>query len=195
MTVFIFIFVVLVAMLGTSRADGQLDVTFGNRGIVLSDTASSAGAVLVLPDGRILVGGAGESGFVISRYNTDGALDTTFGDGGKVTHGFSLRYAAVRALAIQNDGKIVAAGEFWYPPAYSSLLARYTSDGILDLTFGIQGEIVMPVGFNAANLVIQPDGKVLVAEGVEAWIDCGSVTPFQIARYNIDGTLDFTLRE
>jgi hypothetical protein len=57
MTVFIFMFVVLVAMLGTSRAGGQLDLTFGNRGIVLSDSASSAGAVLVLPDGRILVGG------------------------------------------------------------------------------------------------------------------------------------------
>ena len=73
------------------RADGTADTTFGGTGTVFTDVSGQsdrAHAVLIQPDGKILVGGTGGDGphffFVLARYNPDGSLDSTFGNGGKV---------------------------------------------------------------------------------------------------------------
>jgi uncharacterized delta-60 repeat protein len=138
------------------------------------------------------VGGEGEFGFAVARYNPDGTLDTSFGSGGKVSPDESFSYANVRALTVQADGKIIAAGEAISvsPRSFGALLARYASDGTLDATFGNNGKVVTPGDFDASGLAIQPDGKIVVAEGTEGWEDCGDVSKFRISRYYADGSLD-----
>ena len=141
--------------------------SFGSGGIVRTDIrgdADQAEAVAVQPDGKIVVGGlaakvAGSlSDFALARYNADGSLDTSFGSGGIVTTDFGGEDAAV-ALAVQADGKIVAAGSAGDHIA----LARYLPDGTLDSTFGSGGTTVNP-GFGVANgLALTPAGEILLA--------------------------------
>jgi uncharacterized delta-60 repeat protein len=119
-----------------------------------------------------------------------GALDPTFGSGGTVTTNFGNNTnTSAQVLVIQPDGKIVAAGdsENTGSGGYYNL-ARYNADGSLDATFGSKGEV--QTKFNtrvAANaMVLQPDGKILLAGGEII----NSV--FEVVRYNSDGSLDTT---
>lgn len=159
-------------------ADGSLDSTFGNGGIGSSadflGRNGGANSLLVEPNGQILVGGiwTGQpyaSGTEIARFNADGSPDITFGaDNGP----------AAANLAVQADGKILA-GE-------SGIINRYTSNGVLDTTFGVQGALstglAMGGGAHAELLAVQSDGKLLVAG-----TDKGSLV---LALYTPTGTPD-----
>jgi uncharacterized delta-60 repeat protein len=96
--------------------NGSLDTDFNETGIVTTSVGSGiAGADVALQsDGKIVVVGtcveAGKIKFAIIRYNSDGSLDSDFGNGGVVTSLFEASGNTGRAVAIQNDGKIVAAG-------------------------------------------------------------------------------------
>ena len=110
--------VVNLAPASSPAAAADLDPSFGNGGIVLTDVSGGydeARAIAIDPDGRIIVAGVSGTGsgrnFAIARYNADGALDRTFGAGGTVMTDFSGGSDVVWALAIQPDGKILAAGE------------------------------------------------------------------------------------
>src|SRR5262245_7222683 len=116
---------------------GQIDTTFGSGGSVVTSFSSGndlPGAVIVQPDGKILVGGAAATPatskdtpqFALARYTTSGSLDTTFGSGGKVTTKFGKgKSSAVGyAMALQSDGKIILGG---YGNGNSGL-ARYKSN-------------------------------------------------------------------
>jgi uncharacterized delta-60 repeat protein len=115
-----------------------------------------------------------------------GDLDPTFGNGGKVvipTHGL------IYDMAIQQDGKLVAAG---YSTNGFSLI-RCNSDGSLDTTFGNGGfainDFSLPVLSLPTQIVLQPDGKILLG----GWGGASGITiGFALARYNTDGTLDQT---
>jgi uncharacterized delta-60 repeat protein len=169
-------------------ADGQLDPTFGRDGkVTTSFTAgASASAVAVQSDGRIVAAGGAGDDFALARYDTEGALDTTFGTGGRVTTGFT-NGAFANAVAIQSDGRIVAAGV----AGDAFALARYDTEGALDTTFGTDGIVTtnLTSGYDQANgVAIQADGKIVAA---------GLATPgspwrphFALARYRPDGTLD-----
>jgi uncharacterized delta-60 repeat protein len=127
-----------------------------------------------------------------SALAADGELDPTFGTGGKVATSFDLPDASANAIALQADGKIVAAG--WLFNLDGTLgwaVARYNPDGSLDATFDFDGRLRTTFfGFNdvAEAVVIQPDGKILVAGTVEE----GLQSRFAIARYLTDGSLDST---
>ncbi|MEV0170217.1 calcium-binding protein [Streptomyces sp. NPDC050803] len=166
--------------------DGGLDPAFGDGGLVTTsfEAGGAAGQDLALqPDGRIVVAGrAGTSGsdFALARYNTDGSLDTGFGTGGRVTTAFAGE-EEVRGVAVQPDGRIVAAGRTGFDVA----LARYNPDGTLDSGFGTGGRVTTDFGGTleaAHDLVLQPDGKI-VTGGVRS-------TDFNLVRYNTDGSLD-----
>src|SRR5262249_39104501 len=95
------------------RTDGTLDITFGGTGTVFTDVSGQsdrAHAVLIQPDGKIVVAGTGGDGphffFVLARYNANGSLDTTFGNGGKVVTDPSPSgsYNEIWDLALQPDG-------------------------------------------------------------------------------------------
>jgi uncharacterized delta-60 repeat protein len=191
-------------------ARGTLDPSFGNRGKVLADIASSneANAVAVLPDGRIVVGGTAGDDFALLRFTPGGRLDPSFGSGGKVVTTFGVtkqrgcadcesRDSGDKAfsLAVQPDGKIVLAGatdvQGWLGPetyccAFTVALARYDADGSLDSSFGTDGKVVTLFdrccNTYAQDVAIQADGKIAVAGGGGGY--------FALGRYTSDGRLD-----
>ena len=181
--------------------DGDLDSTFGIGGRVSSRFPEITNATLIQHDGKIVVAGsvhatgpAPNADFALVRYNTNGSLDTTFGFHGQVTTDFSGPGDVVRALAIQSDGKIVAAGSAngsYYTADFA--LARYYRDGSLDPTFGIGGKITTDLsgrGDSIHAIAIQADGKIVAAGimGVDPGPDSSGTGT--IVRYNSDGSLD-----
>jgi uncharacterized delta-60 repeat protein len=168
--------ILLIACNLVAAQAGTLDPSFGTGGIVTTDFGDQinsniaiATAVTIQTDGKILVCGGipSSTGFpiaAIARYNTDGTVDTTFGTSGIAT---SLTLGVPMSIALQTDGKIVVAG----PAGGLELnVARFTSTGTLDTTFGTNGIFTTGLNFNAgapfATLVIQSDGKILFADGV-----------------------------
>jgi uncharacterized delta-60 repeat protein len=100
-------------VLARYSSNGQLDRSFGSGGTVAGPGSGALHAVAIEPDGRIVVGGTGASEgghFALGRYAPDGTVDQSFGDAGVLTTDVGGGDAGVRALAIQPDGKIVAAG-------------------------------------------------------------------------------------
>jgi uncharacterized delta-60 repeat protein len=189
-------------------ADGDLDPTFGTGGMVMTDINRStdlANAVAVQSDGKLVVVGqtyknndyTGED-FVVTRYNTDGTLDTTFGRGGKVRTDFPGLAAVPSSVVIQPDGKIVVAGGAF--PLFTFLgnfeLVRYNPNGSLDRSFGNGGIVTttFPEGSYANAVALQSDGKIIAAGTVFVNFIPGesSDTDFALARYNADGTPDAT---
>lgn len=201
--------VALTALTGIAQAaPGGLDPTFGIGGRVTTDfnlSTDIANAVAVQPDGKIVVGGftytnndfSGED-FALARYNTDGSLDTSFGTNGRVTTDFPGLAAEIGAIVVQPDGKILVAGAAF--PLFAFLgnfeLARYNPDGSLDAGFGDGGIVttVFPHGSAASALALQPDGKIIAAgtDFVNFSSEASSDTDFAIARYEPDGTPDFS---
>jgi uncharacterized delta-60 repeat protein len=117
LSIFAAVFGVLMFTAGTAgAAAGMLDPTFGTGGRVSTSIGTMAAygyCMSVQPDGKILVGGTTGDGswdFALARYNSNGTLDLTFDNDGKVTTNFvGLDVAA--AIAVQPDGKIILAGE------------------------------------------------------------------------------------
>ncbi|MGX1674079.1 calcium-binding protein [Streptomyces sp. NPDC055400] len=168
-------------------SEGNPDPSFGGGdGMVTTNPAGPSteeggdGRALVLqPDGKILVGG--EVGttrfdFALIRYNHDGSLDTGFGSNG-IQRTDLGDYDSAEALAVQSDGKIVAAGA----SGDRFAVARYTTNGTLDTSFDGDGRVVTPGG-SAEDMKLQSDGRIVVAGR--------SGDDFAVLRYNTDGSLD-----
>ncbi|HKI85197.1 MAG TPA: delta-60 repeat domain-containing protein [Thermoanaerobaculia bacterium] len=189
--------------------DGTLDTSFGSNhdGLVLTDFSGSgsldvAHAVTVQSDGKIVAAGyssaSGGYDFALARYNSDGTLDTSFGSNhdGRVLTDFSgsVSHDDAYAVAVQSDGKIVAAGQSDAEGDYEFALARYNSDGTLDTSFGSNATGLVTSNFRggskdfAYGLAIQTDGKIVAAG--ESDLQGGSASDFALARYNLNGTLD-----
>src|SRR5215470_8526399 len=99
--------------------------------------------------------------FALARYNSNGTLDTTFGTGGQAVTDFGMDDRAF-SVALQEDGKIVAAGM----TGNNFALARYNSNGTLDATFGSGGKVITDfAGANdiALGVAIRTDGKIVAA--------------------------------
>ena len=154
------------------NVNGSLDTSFGGTGKVVTAIGTGddiAFAVAIQPDGRIVAAGYGSDNilnvdFALARYNADGTLDTSFDSDGMVRTAVGPEGDAVRALAVQTDGKIVAAG---YASSGTSgfAAARYNLSGSLDSNFGTSGIVVTPLGTqsSAYSAAIQPDGKIVAA--------------------------------
>ena len=118
-----------------------------------------------------------------------GDLDPSFGSGGKVVTSMSGGTDTFLAVAVQPDGKIVAVG-YGAGVATDTTLVRYNTNGTLDTTFNGTGKVVSDFGVNndaATAVVIQPDGKIVIAGNAATGTD-----DFLVARYNSNGTLDTT---
>ena len=175
--------------------DGTLDQSFGGDGVVMTNFGSGddfAYGVVLQPDGKIIAaGGAGGAGgrFALARYNTDGTLDDSFSGDGKTTTDFTARYDYIDAIAIQADGRIVAAGTAnYYGSNARFALVRYGTDGSLDATFSADGKLTtnFTAGFDGAfALAIQPGDQRIVAAGQAG-------KRVAVARYDPAGTLDPT---
>lgn len=184
--------------------DGSLDNSFGNNGFVQTDFGmdyDSIAGLKIQANGKIVVAGPTDVGpnpqnFALARYNSDGSIDKTFnpsgavsGKPGLVITDFGLSDVA-NGVAIQTDGKIIAAGTALNGGAFA--LARYNIDGSLDISFGNDGngKVITDFGIGSDNgnaVTIQQNGKIIVAgqTGIGP-----TASNFALARYDIDGRLD-----
>lgn len=158
-------------ILARYNSNGTLDTSFGAGGKVISGDNAVATAILVQTDGKIVAGGYtftnGNFDFTLVRYNTDGSLDSSFGNEGKVITDLDAGSDGIYALSHQSDGKIVAAG-FSNVTNDDFAIARYQTDGMLDASFGQNGRKIIRIGqsIDFANAVaIQTDGKIIAAGG------------------------------
>ena len=183
------------------NANGKIDKTFGVKGILIADPAkngyNSAQAVRLQSDGKIVVTGYsgyfGTRRFLVTRINTNGTLDSTFGRNGKrytdFTNFFGLDNLAW-ALAITATGKIYAGGQSTGEETgnYDEFsIARYKTNGKLDKTFSGDGKVLTDFdGFDdGINAILpMPNGKVIAIGTLYAPNLTG------IIRYNIDGSPD-----
>ena len=159
-----------------AAAAGDLDPAFDTDGKVSTDffgDADSALDMVIQPDGRIVAAGSARNAgsnvdFALARYNRDGSLDASFGTAGKVTTDFLNIFDQANALALQPDGKIVAAGISRDQMDRADFaLARYNSDGSLDASFGSAGKVVTDFVGDldaAGGIALQPDGRIVAAE-------------------------------
>lgn len=156
------------------NADGTLDTSFGNGGRVTTsfgNGADKAYALLLQPDGKIVVAGDSAQGgsgtdFALARYNANGSLDSTFGNGGKVLTAIGSANAreTVYALALHTVGgvaRIVAVGG-----EGDFIAAAYRSDGTLDAGFGAGGLVQQLFGSvigAARGVVVTADNQLVIA--------------------------------
>lgn len=177
-------------------ASGTLDPAFGANGIVTADLGSDkdSGSDLVLqPDGKILILGYAylnpndlfDRTAIISRYNSAGVLDQSFGLNGKMSPDTDT-FSGIK-IAIQSDGKLIVAGS----SNNSFAVIRYNSNGTsLDDTFGSNGVGILPSNpgesrYSLADLAIESDGKIVV---VGTQRNQGNFINLVLARFNSDGT-------
>lgn len=179
------------AVLIRLNPDGSLDPTFGTGGKVINSGQRHLPALAIQPDGKIVTAGATTvSGinldFAVVRYNADGSLDETFGNGGYATNGLG----SASGLVLQPDGKIVLIGYILVVREGSDFVtARFNADGSADQTFGTGGRVQtsftsgLGSSDRANSGALQTDGKIVV---------CGSISgvPSVLIRYNANGSTD-----
>ncbi len=184
--------------------NGNADNTFGNNGQVTTDAGTGSAdivtSMITQSDHKVILAGYtnsnsgmnGHYNFALARYLSSGALDTTFGQHGKIVTAIKSDSDDILVdLKIQMDNKIVVVGNTKNGETTSDIvLARYHEGGSLDSTFGLNGIVTLETPFShtskASSLQIQKDGKILIA---------GSITPethsdFIMARFNPSGSLD-----
>ena len=200
-------------------ANGALDTTFDSDGIVTTGFGVGnngiANNVLLQNDGKIIAVGTvvnNTAGFdlsatnVLVRYNSNGSIDTTFGNNGFGTTGIAsfdigMGSKTFASATLQADGKILITGTTAAsdPNNLSTIisgdvvLARINTNGTLDTGFGVNGVITTDMGGNddASIVKVQGDGKILVA-GESIRFGNQFIKDLSIARYNSNGTLDST---
>jgi uncharacterized delta-60 repeat protein len=186
------------------NSNGSLDSSFGSKGIVTTSIikGSEMDALVIQPDGKLLVAGWAGTSAILARYNANGSLDSSFGSGGIVTTTLGFGQANLHTLALQSDGKILAGGAE-SPSAtgnpYIFAVARYNANGTLDATFGSGGVVTTTIGGNPSwqpvygvlGLLVQSNGMI-VAAGTVPSNTGGSVEEVALARYDTGGNLDPT---
>jgi uncharacterized delta-60 repeat protein len=184
----------------TPAPNGSLDPGFGNGGKIASNIAFTTNVVdarmgmALQADGRILLVG----GLQLARFNGDGTPDVSFGSAGVVTVPFNgSPYDIAQGVAVQTDGRIVVVGTLSVGGTAADkqdfALARFNSDGALDISFGTGG--IVTTDFNgsqdiARRITIQADGKLLVAGYSTVVAPTLTENQFALARYNVDGSPD-----
>lgn len=149
--------------------DGSLDSSFGPGGLVTTDLGGSEGGneLTIQADGKLVVAASTNTGnwdFAVLRYNADGTLDPSFGNGGHVTTDFGGNDGGHGGMVIQADGKIVVAGDTSVGDG-DFAAARYNLDGSLDSTFGTGGRVTTDFGGGdrGEGMAMQADGRIVVA--------------------------------
>lgn len=150
-------------------------------------------ATTVDSSNRIVAAGyslnADQDRLLLARYLVNGALDSSFGTGGVVTTAISGSNARANAVAIQADGKIVAAGYSSGSSGTVCLVARYSSSGVLDNTFGTAGIRTIALGSGAQiNAIRLETNKIIIAGSVVQ----NSTPQCFLIRLNDNGSLDTT---
>jgi uncharacterized delta-60 repeat protein len=178
------------------NSDGSLDSSYGTGGvssITLSPEGDLASDMILLPDGKIVIvgqSGFNDPGYWMIRLASNGTLDTTFGDNGKVLMTLNGRANRINAISLQVDGKIVVAGSSHDGSQTTFVTARYDENGTPDVSFGDNGAVYAAFdnSSDVGSLAIQSDGKIL-ALGNYSGVGHGGTA---LIRYNSNGSPDNT---
>jgi uncharacterized delta-60 repeat protein len=190
------------------NSNGSLDASFDSDGMVTTSIGAYgniAQSVVVLPDGKIVAAGSsfGEtvglatissSGdrFACVKYNPNGSLDTSFGQGGKAIAVVRPKARAfAMSAALQPDGKIIAAGHLANHNTIATdfVVTRFNANGSLDSSFGQSGIIISKIGTGsqqANSVAIQSGGKIVI--GGSTFMN--SEMNFVVIKYNENGSID-----
>ena len=192
------------------NTNGSLDTTFDGdgisikgalqtQGVPLLESDDDANAVAMQPDGKIIVAGgysdpnvSGRWIMSVWRLLPDGSRDTSFGPDGDAGATWGSTWDEAFAVAVQPDGKIIAAGTTDTAGGDThGAIARWTSNGSPDSFFGTNGmtELFLPKENGIAGIGIQPNGRIVLIGG----IDSDDHSPhLMVAKLIHDGTLDTT---
>lgn len=182
--------------------NGSLDSAFDEDGIQVTNIASSSddygNSVAIQNDDKIIV--AGYSVFyseanapahlAVSRYNADGSPDISFNKGGKLIGSSDQGSTTFNDVAVQPDGRVVAAGLTWNGSNYDFAIIRYNSNGSPDSSFNNNGQQITDLGSDEQqpHIIIQKNDKIILA-GTAGQVNSSAVS---LMRYNNDGTPDST---
>ena len=176
------------------NTDGSPDNSFNGNGKVTTDPGLSdeyISSLAIRSGGNIVVSGTvtnnGAHRPALASYETNGTNDISFNTSGSLVDSTSGKYSYYTCGAVQSDGKYVAAGTAWNGTSFDFMIARYNTNGSLDQTFSGGGIKLVDFGSNndtVSAIVLQPDGKILVAGS--------SGNNAVVARLMPDGSLDAT---
>jgi uncharacterized delta-60 repeat protein len=190
------------AIITAQAAPGDLDPTFGTNGLQTYPTNldSNVYDLFVQPNGKILTIEdqviSRNHNYFITRFNSDGTRDLSFGTGGKVALVMPVG-GWVSDITFQPDGKLIVVGSFIAPSPYA-LVARFNQDGSRDTSFGVDGvtqftfDLTDPVMKRSLGItvILQPDGKILVGGGYDSTSNPVILFAIGVARLDSNGVLD-----
>ncbi len=183
------LFLLLLTAKGWAQV-GTLDNSFGGGGIVVTtlDKALESRSMVLQPDGKVVVAGwyqVTPRKLLLIRYNTDGSMDTSFGNGGTFISDFIV-YDAVN-IALLPNGKFVATGNL--NGDFDTFFARLNSDGTLDSGFGTGGVITtsFPTPTKCQAIAPGPGDKLYIAATQS---DNNIMWRITAMRLNADGSFD-----
>lgn len=188
-------------VIGRYTGDGQLDASFAGDGILLVDvgtgTFDEANSIAVQADGSIVTAGMARSAtdddIAVVRCTANGALDPSFSGDGKLILGYGTNDDSAGAVLVQSDGKILVAGYTGNGQEGDFAVARLTSGGLPDTSFGTNGSTITSFGGNSYDmayaLALQPDGKI-IAGGAAHSIPNWPLTDMALQRLTTNGVLD-----
>ncbi len=184
-------------MLARYTASGTLDNTFGTNGVARATITpySEIKDIALQADGKIVAGGQqgtpspigfpDDINFAVARFDAQGILDPNFGNGGTVVTNVAIATSdVISAIALQADGKILAAGNWLDTVA----MVRYNADGTLDQSFGTNGKAVHSGYPTPLKMITAADGKIITASTVPYDIEDGG--DFITTRYLANGSID-----
>lgn len=165
------LFILLNTIYGYSQTP-TFDATFGTNGKVYEDFISGSNEfsqIVLQSDGKIVASGAVATNdpytqCLVVRFNTDGSVDTTFGNNGTVVTNSNQAYA--HSIALQNDGKILITGGIELPNNNAEILVtRLNSNGTIDTTFGNSGNTIISLPTTdeeGLSIIIDPAGNIYI---------------------------------
>ena len=171
---------------------GSIDTSFGDDGYVVTSINSSgtAKSLILQDDGKILAGGGvnfnSHLSCLLLRYDSNGNLDQTFGTNGYTITEIDTTDSYIYSIIMQNDGKIIAGGYSRVNEYPDFMLSRFTSNGILDTAFGVNGINITPIDTNEiivekiSSIALQSDGKIVAAGFSSYTLERGSLV---VVRY------------
>lgn len=171
------------------NSEGSMDSTFGNAGVVLTPMQSCEyPSIAIRSDGKIFLSGTTyymhKNTFVLIRYNTDGSIDSSFGDSGKVLTNVGMDNDYSSKIVLQSDNKIIVTGYFVAQAVTNIAIIRYIESGTLDNSFGINGIVTTGSGTNSIydfDAIIKNDGKIVVVGDIYDTIGHSNII---VLRYN-----------
>jgi uncharacterized delta-60 repeat protein len=181
---------------------GTLDTTFGTGGTVETSFPDGVAGVGAFEQSNGDIVAVAQVNFVnnvgtgigLVRYTSSGELDTTFGTNGITVTTFAGIAFDPFGFAVQKNGDILVGGVAATRSGLNKFgLARYTSSGVLDTTFGTNGLVITKVGTRSdapSALLLQPNGQIVMG-GFE--VAEGNIPGMMsLVRYNANGALDTT---